>query len=65
MTSYQVIINLITSTTTKTGLTVKARLDKKNYTKGKKISDSEMRELRLVKHKFHGEWNYTIKPTKL
>lgn len=63
--SYQVIINLITATTTKTGLTVKARLDKKNYTKGKKIPDSEMRELRLVKHKFHGEWNYTIKPRKL
>lgn len=62
LTSYQVIINLITSTTTKTGLVVKARLDKKLYTKGKKVPDDEMKNLRVVKNKFHGEWNYTIKP---
>ena len=62
MTSYQVIINLIASTKTKTGLMVKARLDSKKYSKGKKITDSEMKELKIVKNKFHGEWNYTIKP---
>ena len=62
LTSYQVIINLIASTITKTGLTVKARLDKKTYTKGKKVTADEMKELKLVKNKFHGEWNYTIKP---
>lgn len=62
LTSYQVIINLITSTITKTGLSVKARLDKKNYSKGKKISDDEMRSLKLIRNKFHGEWNYTIIP---
>lgn len=64
LTNYQVIINFIASTTTKTGLIVKARLDKKNYKKGKKVSDVEMNEIRLVKNKFHGEWNYTIKPRK-
>jgi len=64
LTSYQVIINLITSTTTKAGLVVKARLDKKLYTKGIKIPDDEMKNLRIVKNKFHGEWNYTIKPRK-
>ncbi len=64
LTSYQVIINLITSTTTKTGLTVKARLDKKNYAKGKKVPDNEMKGLRLVKNKFHGEWNYIVSPRK-
>lgn len=62
LTSYQVIINLIKSTTTKTGLTVKARLDKKNYNKGIKVSDDEMKNIKLVKNKFHGEWNYTVKP---
>jgi transposase len=62
LTNYQVIINLITSTTTKTGLTVKARLDKKTYTKGKKVTDIEMKDLKLIKNKFHGEWNYAIKP---
>lgn len=61
LTSYQVIINLISSTTTKTGLVVKARLDKKNYLKGIKVSDKEMESLNLIKNKFHGEWNYIIK----
>jgi len=58
--TYQIIINLITSTTTKTGLTVKARLDKRNYKKGIKVSEAEMKKVNLVKHLFHGEWNYTI-----
>lgn len=65
LTSYQVIINLITSTTTKTGLNVKARLDEKIYSKGKKISDREMKELLIVKNKFHGEWNYAVKPRNI
>ena len=62
LTSYQVIINLIASTTTKKGLKVKARLDKKQYSKGKKVTDSEMKSLRLDRNEFHGEWNYTIQP---
>jgi len=65
LTSYQVVINLITSTKTKTGLVVKARLDKRTYRKGKKVPDHEMEDLRIVKNKFHGEWNYTIKPRRL
>ena len=58
--TYQVIVNLISSTTTKTGLTVKARLDKRKYKKGIKVTDSEMKEIKLTRHSFHGEWNYTI-----
>ena len=64
LTSYQVIINLIKSTKTKAGLVVKARLDKKYYMKGKKVTDYEMKNLKIVKNSFHGEWNYTIKPRK-
>jgi transposase len=60
--SYQTIVNLIASTKTKTGLTVKARLDKRKYKKGIEVSKQEMEQINLVKHKFHGEWNYTIKP---
>jgi hypothetical protein len=59
--SYQTIINLIASTTTETGLTVKVRLDKRKYEKGIEVSDQEMAEINLIKHSFHGEWNYTIK----
>ncbi len=62
--TYQTIINLITATKTKTGLTVQARLHKKNYKKGIKVSKEEMEKINIHKNKFHGEWNYTIKPTK-
>jgi Rhodopirellula transposase DDE domain len=60
--TYQTIINLITSTKTKTGLIVKARLNRKTYKKGIKISKAEMQKINIHKDKFHGEWNYTIKP---
>jgi hypothetical protein len=59
--TYRTIIQLIASTTTKTGLKVEARLDRKKYKKGIKISDEEMDEINIYPHKFHGEWNYTIK----
>lgn len=62
LTTYQVIINLITATKTTTGLIVKARLDKKTYKKGKKVANQEMSTLKIFKNKFHGEWNYTVKP---
>jgi hypothetical protein len=58
--SYSSIINLISATKTKTGLTVEARLDKNKYKTGIKISKQEMKDVNLIKHKFHGEWNYTI-----
>jgi hypothetical protein len=61
--SYEVIVSLIASTTTTTGLTVKCALDQNNYATGKKITDAEMAELRLSRDDFHGEWNYTISPS--
>ena len=62
--TYQTIISLISSTKTKTGLTVKARLDKKIYKKGIKVSKDEMNLLNIVGDKFHGEWNYSVKPRR-
>ena len=59
---YRTVVNLIAATTTKTGLTVKARLDKKKYAKGIKVPAEEIKRLSIRQHKFHGEWNYTIKP---
>ena len=64
LTSYKVIVSLIASTTTTAGLTVKARLDRKVYAKGKKVPDHEMKNLKLFKSEFHGDWNYTIKPAR-
>jgi hypothetical protein len=60
--SYAVIVKLIGSTTTTTGLKVRCRLDKKRYPKGIKISDKEMAKVNLKQDEFHGEWNYTIAP---
>ena len=62
--TYQTIINLITSTKTKAGLLVQARLDKNTYKKGISVSNTEMDSLNICKDKFHGEWNYTIRPRK-
>lgn len=62
LTSYQVIVNLIGATRTKSGLTVEVRLDKKIYKKGIKIPKELFDRINLTRHTFHGDWNYTIKP---
>ncbi len=58
--SHEVIVNLIGATKTRTGLRVKARLDKRKYPRSIKVSDEELAIVKLKPHKFHGEWNYTI-----
>lgn len=58
--SHEVIVNLIGATKTRSGLRVKARLDKKTYPASIKVSDEELATVKLTPHKFHGEWNYTI-----
>ena len=60
--SHEVIINLIAATTTKTGLTVYARLDDREYPKGIQISDTDLNAVNLHPADFHGDWNYTITP---
>ena len=62
--THQVIVQLIASTTTQTGLTVQCRLDQNAYDKGIKVSDAEMAKLNITPANFHGEWNYTIAPRK-
>ena len=66
LTSYEVIVDLIGSTTTRSGLNVRAELDQGSYPKGVKVSNSEFAkvERRLVPDAFHGEWNYSIKPER-
>ena len=58
--SYETIINFISSTTTKTGLKVKAELDTHEYHTGKKITDKVMQTVRVRPHETHPQWNYTI-----
>ena len=60
--SHEVIVKLIGATMTKTGLKVKAKLDKRKYPLKVKVSDEAMRALNITPHDFHGDWNYTIRP---
>jgi len=61
--THQVIVNLISATTTKAGLLVKSRIDERTYPKGRRVSDKQLALVNLEPHAFHGEWNYTIHPT--
>jgi len=58
--SHEVIVDLIGATTTRTGLTVHAELDRRSYPKGVKVADAALAAVPLSRHEFHGEWNYTI-----
>ena len=62
--SHQVIVQLIGSTTTDTGLKVCCEIDGNIYPKGVKVSDQEMAELNINGNAFHPEWNYTISPNQ-
>ena len=60
--SHEVIVNLIGSTTTRTGLTIRAELDSNHYPTGVKVSDETLRHINITPAAFHGEWNYSIAP---
>jgi Rhodopirellula transposase DDE domain len=60
--SHEVIVELIGATTTQTGLRVHAELDQGTYPLGVRVRDAELAAVPLVRHGFHGEWNYTIQP---
>jgi hypothetical protein len=62
--SREVAVSLIANTRTRAGLKIRAALDKREYPIGKKVSDQEMASIHLRLDKFHGDWNYTIKPRK-
>jgi hypothetical protein len=65
LTSHEVIVKTIGATTTRTGLSVHAELDQATYPTGIKIPDQQMKALQdngtLLRHTFHGEWNYTLR----
>jgi hypothetical protein len=63
LTSYQAIINLIAATTTSTGLKIYARLDENEYPTKIKVTDAELVAVKIERHAFHGDWNYTVYPT--
>lgn len=60
--SHEAIVNLIAATTTRKGLKVRAELDSAIYPKGIKVTDQELKAIRIERAEFHGEWNYSILP---
>jgi hypothetical protein len=62
--SHEAIVNLIAATTTRKGLKVRAELDSGHYPKGMKVTEEELKTIRILREDFHGEWNYSIIPMK-
>ena len=62
LTSLEVIVSLISNTTTKSGLSIKCAVDNSIYQTGVKVTDEEMESLNLTPDTFHGGWNYRIAP---
>jgi hypothetical protein len=60
--SFETIVDLIGNTRTTSGLRVKAKLDKRRYPTGVKITKAQMSDLALIPDKFHGDWNYELVP---
>jgi len=60
--THATIVNLIGATTTSTGLRVRCMLDRRRYPKKIVVSDEQMATINLIPNKFHGDWNYAIKP---
>ena len=63
--SFETIVSLIAATTTTTGLAVHAELDRQSYRAGIKVSDKELALVNLKRDKFHGDWNYEVRPHHL
>jgi len=64
LTSHEVIVEVIANTRTQTGLIVRAELDTNAYPIGVKVTDKQLQTVNVRRAKFHGEWNYTIRPTR-
>ena len=58
----EIVVSLIAATSTTTGLEVHAWLDEKDYPPSVKVTDAELEAVNIHRNKFHGEWNYEIRP---
>ena len=60
--SLAVMVSLIASTHSRSGLRVRSEIDRRRYADGVTVTDAQMATVRLERHEFHGDWNYTIYP---
>jgi hypothetical protein len=63
--SYETALKYIRSTSTKTGLRVTSQFVTKNYETGERVSDSQMKEISLLRAKTFPDWNYKIVPSQI
>lgn len=61
--TFETVVQLIGHTRTTKGLRVRAKLDKRKYPTGQKVSNAEMKKLALHRDEFHGDWNYELRPS--
>ena len=61
--SLATVVNLIGATKTASGLRVRSEIDTRSYLLGVQVTDAQMQRINLSRHEFHGDWNYTIRPT--
>jgi len=61
---YETVVHLISRTRTAKGLRVSCRLDRRKYPTGRKVTDKEMLSVHLERNRFHGDWNYVIRPDR-
>jgi len=59
---HETVVKLIAKTTTAKGLTATCRLDRRTYPTGRKVTKDDMQGINLHRNRFHGEWNYVIRP---
>ena len=60
--THQVIVDLVSNTTTAAGLTVHCVLDTGQYPTGIKYTKEDVDALPVTRHDFHPDWNYTMRP---
>jgi len=60
--THDVVVDLIANTTTRTGLTIRAKLDKRSYPTSLSVTDEQLADLNLERGTFHGDWNYAVAP---
>jgi len=60
--TFEVVVESIAATTTRTGLEVHAWLDATDYEKGRNVTDQELADCVIRRHEYHGEWNYELHP---
>jgi hypothetical protein len=62
--THAAIVSLISNTHTTTGLKVHCQLDKGRYPTKIEISDEQLATINMQRERFHGDWNYTIRPNR-